>query len=103
MSYNAVGKLTCKLTGKGDVHVAGIGTIKGVLLVPEIPYNILAAMKISEEMELEVIFSEGRGTVQKGGIVSETVVIQKGLPFFHPLEPDNQPKGELPSERSENR
>ncbi|KAG8139571.1 hypothetical protein E2320_002337, partial [Naja naja] len=37
-----------QVVGKGDVHIPGLGRIKEVLFIPEIPYNVLAIIKLTK-------------------------------------------------------
>ncbi|KAG8140751.1 hypothetical protein E2320_003401, partial [Naja naja] len=48
-----------QVVGKGDVHIPGLGRIKEVLFIPEIPYNVLAIIKLIKGTKIEVLFNNG--------------------------------------------
>ncbi|KAG8139524.1 hypothetical protein E2320_002291 [Naja naja] len=42
---------------EGDVHIPGLGRIKEVLFIPEIPYNVLAIIKLIKGTKIKVLFN----------------------------------------------
>ncbi|XP_060549059.1 uncharacterized protein LOC132712237 [Pantherophis guttatus] len=71
-----------RVTGKGTITLPGVGKIEGVLLVPEIPHNILAAVKLSKESGVEMIFTKGNVKVSKDRKDIGRVTINQGLPYI---------------------
>lgn len=60
--------------------------MNGVLLMPEVPNNILAATKLSKNTGIEILFKEGRVHMKRDNTYLETVTIKGGLPYFSPVE-----------------
>ncbi|KAG8147087.1 hypothetical protein E2320_022569, partial [Naja naja] len=73
-----------QVVGKGDVHIPGLGKIKEVLFIPEIPYNVLATIKLSKGTKIEVLFKDGTVQLTNDGKEVENVIVTSGLPYFIP-------------------
>ncbi|KAG8139386.1 hypothetical protein E2320_002153, partial [Naja naja] len=56
---NLGANLRNNVVGKGDVHIPGLGRIKEVLFIPEIPYNVLAIIKLIKGTKIKVLFNNG--------------------------------------------
>ncbi|KAG8147776.1 hypothetical protein E2320_000013 [Naja naja] len=69
---------------KGDVHIPGLGKIKEVLFIPEIPYNILAIIKLSKGTKIEVLFKDGTVQLTNDGKEVGDVIVTSGLSYFIP-------------------
>ncbi|KAG8139523.1 hypothetical protein E2320_002292 [Naja naja] len=47
----------CRWLGRGDVHIPGLGRIKEVLFIPEIPYNVLAIIKLIKGTKISLFYT----------------------------------------------
>ncbi|KAG8127764.1 hypothetical protein E2320_014643 [Naja naja] len=73
-----------QVVGKGDVHIPGLGRIKEVLFIPEIPYNILAIIKLIKGTKIEVLFNNGTIQLTNDGKEVGDVIVISGLAYFIP-------------------
>lgn len=74
------------MAGKGNTHIQGIGKIEGFLFIPEIPYNILATIKLCKNTNIEVTFKNGGVHMTKNGENIGEVIIKNGLSYFKPVK-----------------
>ncbi|KAG8127549.1 hypothetical protein E2320_014450, partial [Naja naja] len=73
-----------QVVGKGDVHIPGLGRIKEVLFIPEIPYNVLAIIKLIKGTKIEVLFNNGTIQLTNDGKEVGDVIVTSGLAYFIP-------------------
>ncbi|KAG8148207.1 hypothetical protein E2320_022348, partial [Naja naja] len=73
-----------QVVGKGDVHIPGVGEIKEVLFIPEIPYNILAIIKLSNGTKIELLFKDDTVQLTNDGKEVGDVIVTSGLSYFIP-------------------
>ncbi|KAG8134946.1 hypothetical protein E2320_008009 [Naja naja] len=69
---------------EGDVHIPGLGRIKEVLFIPEIPYNVLAIIKLIKGTKIEVLFNNGTIQLTNDGKEVGDVIVTSGLAYFIP-------------------
>ncbi|KAG8145517.1 hypothetical protein E2320_012039 [Naja naja] len=73
-----------QVVGKEDVHIPGLGRIKEVLFIPEIPYNVLAIIKLIKGTKIEVLFDNGTIQLTNDGKEVGDVIVTSGLAYFIP-------------------
>ncbi|XP_026544602.1 uncharacterized protein LOC113426447 [Notechis scutatus] len=73
-----------QVVGKGDIHIPGLGRIKEVLFIPEIPYNVLSVIKLSKGTKIKVLFKVS--TIQLTNDSKEVgdVIVTSRLSYFIP-------------------
>ncbi|KAG8126392.1 hypothetical protein E2320_021472 [Naja naja] len=79
---NGIGE---RVKGKGDAYIPGLGLIKDILYVPGIDYNLLAALKLSKDGHIDILFSKGKVYVTYDGEKAGEVVEKDGLPYYVPI------------------
>ncbi|KAG8147195.1 hypothetical protein E2320_022735, partial [Naja naja] len=79
-----VANQNCAGGWEGDVHIPGLGRIKEVLFIPEIPYNVLAIIKLSKGTKIEVLFNNGTIQLTNDGKEVGDVIVTSGLAYFIP-------------------